>query len=67
MNRELIETKLIGLTYEETIVYFNNIKPLYFRPIKINNSVLLKDDNIDSNRCNIIFKHNIVIVIDGWY
>lgn len=67
MNIELIETQICGLTYEETIIYFKNIKPLYFRPIMINNSTLIKDNNNDTNRCNIIFKNNVVTLIDGWY
>jgi hypothetical protein len=29
--------------------------------------MLFKDDIIDSNRCNILFKSNIVSFIDGWY
>jgi len=67
MEKQNINETIIGFTYKETINYFVNIKPLYFRPIKINNTVLFKDDNFDLNRCNIIFENSRVILVDGWY
>ncbi len=67
MNRDIIQQELIGLTYGQTIDYFKKIKPLYFRPIKINGIELYTDLLTDNNRCNIIFENTKVIYISGWY
>ncbi len=69
MNKDTISKEIIGLTYEDTIEYFNQLteSKFYFRPVQMDNIILWKDDNMDYYRCNIVFINNIVNQIDGWY
>ncbi len=69
IHRNNISNEIIGLTYEETIKYFNQLsgEKYYFRPIQMDNIILWKDDYLDYYRCNIIFINNRVDKIDGWY
>ncbi len=70
MDRDLeknrINKEIIGLTYQETINYFNHMQ-YYFRPIQMDDIILWKDDDFDPSRCNIRFVDNKVDKIDGWY
>lgn len=65
-QKKQIENDIIGLTYQETTDFFKN-KKYYFRPIKIDNIILFKDEDIDNHRCNVIVVNNIIIKVDGWY
>jgi hypothetical protein len=71
MNKEAAAKAVIGLTYDDAITFFKSIKTgpkeYYLRPIKINNMVLLKDKQIDDNRCNVVIEGGIIKGIDGWF
>ncbi len=71
MEKEQIHKDILGITYQETIKYFDqfsksNIK-YYFRPIRIDNKDLWFDNKKDELRCNVIVKKNLIYRIDGWY
>ncbi len=71
MNKTQIETKILGLSYPETILFFKSIctkeEPYSFRPIKIDNIDLWIDNEKDLYRCNVIISNYTIIKIDGWY
>lgn len=69
LDQEKISKDIIGLSYEETIEYFNKFMKTkyYFRPIKIDDINLWKDNEQDILRCNVTFVTNKVTKIDGWY
>lgn len=71
LEKEQIERDIIGVTYQETIKYFDQFKKsnikYYFRPIRIDNNELWVDKDKDDLRCNIIVKKNLIYRIDGWY
>ena len=69
--REEIKKDILGITYQETITYFNKFKDCntkyYFRPIQIDNNVFWLDKDKDILRCNVIVKNNLIHKIVGWY
>ena len=71
MNKEEAGKAVIGLTYDAAIDLFKTFKigpkEIYLRPIKINNMVLLKDKQVDNNRCNVVIEGGIIRSIDGWF
>ncbi len=71
IEKEQVERDIIGVTYQETIKYFDQFKKsntkYYFRPIRIDNNELWFDKNKDDLRCNVIIKKNLIYRIDGWY
>jgi len=70
MEKEQVERDIIGISYQETVKYFNQFKKntkYYFRPIQIDSIDMWIDKDKDDLRCNVIIKKNLIYKIDGWY
>lgn len=66
-NKLCVAGNIIGMKMQDVINYFSNLKPLYFRPVVIDDVMLMRDGEFDEKRCNVVFKNNRVEETDGWY
>jgi hypothetical protein len=70
MEKEQIHKDILGITYQETIMYFDKFSKsdikYYFRPIRIDNTDLWFEKEKDELRCNVIVKKILFIgLMDG--